>query len=164
MVHSKIHKNADGSWNLSGINTAEDLDNEIAYLKNKINSGFQKIKTDTAQIPKQAVKASVGKAFPFLDFGDTAAKNTAGIATSLLGRLTGMLLNKKKGAASKARLTGTVKGIGIAAAVQGGLFLFNVFNKWNKRRKIRKELRELKVKTEILKLLKEDIDRQRSAK
>lgn len=163
-MESKIQKNADGSWDLSEINNVADLDNEIAFLKNKVNTGFQRIKSNTTQIPRQAVRTTVGKAFPFLNKNEEVAAGTAGVATSLLGGLVGIILNKEKGTTPKARLANTAKGIGITAAIQGGMFLFNVINKWNQRRKARKEMHELKVKTEVLKLLKEDLEQKKKSK
>lgn len=170
-MESKITKNIDGTWNLSEINTVKDLDNEIHLLKNKLKSDFDRLKEDTTQIPKQAFNATVGKALPFLstnkkEDGDPASGNNLlaavsnskalGIAGAVTTFLMSTLFNKKKGATMKARVGNTAQGLAASAAVQGGTFLFNVFNKWNKRRIARKEIRDLKIKTEVLKLLKEE--------
>lgn len=178
-METKITKNIDGSWDLSQINNIGDLEAEIAYLKTKVEGDFAQIKNDTTQLPKQAFNSTVGKALPFLST-DKSNKSTdatgsplsflnsgnVGIATTILSTVGSFFLfrkRKKRAPSLKANITGTARGLATTAAVQGGIFLFDVLSKWNNRRQARKEIRDLRVKTEVLKLLKEDQKERKSS-
>lgn len=167
-MESKISKNIDGSWNLSEVNNMKDLENEIALLKARANAGFDQIKADTTQLPKQAFNSTVGKAIPFLstDKNNNSSSSgnsvlsfinpsTIGVATTVFSTVRSLFGRKRK-RSSKQRLAGISKGLATTVALEGAGFLVNVLSRWNERRKARKEIRDLRVKTEVLKLLKEE--------
>ena len=167
-MESKISKNMDGSWNLSDVNNMKDLDNEIALLKARTSAGFDQIKADTSKIPQQAFNSTVGKALPFLSSDKNSSSTssgssvlsfinptTIGIATTVFNGVRSLIGGKRKRNSSQ-NLAGIGKGIATTVALEGADFLVNVLSRWNQRRKARKEIRDLRVKTEVLKLLKEE--------
>ena len=167
-MESKISKNFDGSWNLSEVNNMKDLENEIALLKARANASFDQIKADTAQLPKQAFNSTVGKAIPFLssDKNNNSSSSgnsilsfinpsTIGVATTVFSTARSLFRRKRK-RSSKQGLAGIGKGLAATVALEGASFLVNILSRWNERRKARKEIKDLRVKTEVLKLLKEE--------
>jgi len=86
---------------LSHINSLEDIDMEIRLLKRRIRATEGEIKADFKQIPKEAVKASIGRIVPLFKKDTTADKAFTTIQTVVSGVVAAIIAGKKNGGGFK---------------------------------------------------------------
>ena len=86
---------------LSHINSLEDIDMEIRMLKRRIRATEGEIKADFKQIPKEAVKASIGRIVPLFKKDTTADKAFTTIQTVVSGVVAAIIAGKKNGGGFK---------------------------------------------------------------
>jgi hypothetical protein len=86
---------------LSHINSLEDIDQEIRMLKRRIRATEGEIKADFKAIPKEAVKASIGRIVPLFKKDTTADKAFTTIQTVVSGVVAAIIAGKKNGGGFK---------------------------------------------------------------
>lgn len=105
---------------LSHINSLEDIDQEILRLKRRIRQRESELKEDFKKIPKESVKATLGKAIPLFKKDTSADKAFASIQTIVSGLIAAFIVGKKTGGGFKKGLAAVIKqlsAVGIAKAV-----------------------------------------------
>src|SRR5690349_11151788 len=113
-----MNKNKD----LSHINNLEDLRKEIVRVKAAIKIQEQQLEERAKRLPKEALKAGAGAAFPFI-INNAVAARTFGIVRNVTGLFFG---GAKSKTTTGQKIFNAAKQFGIITAVKTG---FNLFKK-----------------------------------
>jgi len=110
-----MNKNKD----LSHINNLDDLRKEIVRVKADIKIQEQQLEERAKRLPKEALKAGAGAAFPFI-INNAVAARTFGIVRNVTGFFFGGSKNK---ATTGQKIFSAAKQFGIVTAIKAGLNL-----------------------------------------
>jgi len=105
--------------NLSHINNLEDLRKEIVRVKADIKMQEQQLEERAKRLPKEALKAGAGAAFPFI-INNAVAARTFGIVRNVTGLFFG---GSKSKATTGQKIFSAAKQFGIATAIKAGFNL-----------------------------------------
>lgn len=94
---------------LSHINNLEDIDLEIRQLKRRIKSSELSLKEDFKQIPKEAIKSSLGSITPFFKKAKAADQVFATVQTLIGGIVASFIEGKRSGGGFKKGLITTLR-------------------------------------------------------
>lgn len=94
---------------LSHISNLEDIDHEIKIIKRRIKSREAEIKNDFKDVPKEAVKASLGSITPFFKKAKAADSLFSTVQTLIGGIVAAIIEGKRSGGGFKKGLATTLR-------------------------------------------------------
>jgi len=109
---------------LSHIDSLEDIDTEIRMLKRRIRATEAEIKTDFKHIPKEAVKASLGKFMPLFKKDSTADKAFNTVQTVVSGLVAAIIAGKKSGGGFKKGLAAVLRQVSFVGTAKAVMQFF----------------------------------------
>lgn len=112
--------------NLSHINSLEDIDQEIRLVKRRVKIHEAAIKEDFKQIPKEALKASLGSVTPLFTKARVADQAFVAIQTLVGGLVAAFIEGKKSGGGFKKGLATTLRQLSFLGTAKA---VFQFFSK-----------------------------------
>lgn len=105
---------------LSHINNLDDLRKEIVRVKADIKAQEQQLEERAKRLPKEALKAGAGAAFPFIINNAVAARTFA-----IVGNIAGLFFGRSKSKATTGqKIFSAAKQFGIITAIKAGYNFF----------------------------------------